>query len=168
MTNLEASRHQTAIDSWKPMGCVEFRAYVGLLILAGVYTSRSDSCESLWDAESGRSVFSATMQLKTFRAYSSVLQFDDRETRDAKRHDDHGRYDKLAPVRAVWDEWCGRLPLMYQPGPKVTVDERLVPFKGLCDDDDDDGTYRMDWFSSMYFGGAFIWFFSLRACETEF
>ncbi|KAL4000599.1 NLR family CARD domain-containing protein 3 [Sarotherodon galilaeus] len=106
MTNLEASRRRTAIDSWKPMGRAEFRAYVGLLILAGVYRSRGETCESLWDAESGRSVFRATMPLKTFRAYSSALRFDDRETREARRRNDRGQYDKLAPVRAVWDEWC--------------------------------------------------------------
>ncbi|CAI5677959.1 unnamed protein product [Oreochromis niloticus] len=83
MTNLEADRRRPAIDGWKPMGRVEFRAYVGLLVLAGVYGSRGEACESLWDAESGRSVFRAAMPLKTFRAYSSALRFDDREARAA-------------------------------------------------------------------------------------
>nr|XP_013771544.1 PREDICTED: piggyBac transposable element-derived protein 4-like [Pundamilia nyererei] len=36
------------------------------------------------------------------------------------------------PIRAVWDEWCARLPAMYRPGREVTVDERLVPFRGRC------------------------------------
>ncbi|KAL3972417.1 XC chemokine receptor 1 [Sarotherodon galilaeus] len=134
MTNLEADRRRPAIDGWKPMGRVEFRAYVGLLVLAGVYRSRGEACESLWDAESGRSVFRAAMPLKTFRAYSSALRFDDRETRRAGRGEGGGGggYDKLAPIRAVWDEWCARLPAMYNPGPEVTVDERLVPFRGRC------------------------------------
>ncbi|XP_019210866.1 piggyBac transposable element-derived protein 4-like [Oreochromis niloticus] len=134
MTNLEADRRRPAIDGWKPMGRVEFRAYVGLLVLAGVYRSRGEACESLWDAESGRSVFRAAMPLKTFRAYSSALRFDDRETRRAGRGEGGGGhgYDKLAPIRAVWDEWCARLPAMYRPGPEVTVDERLVPFRGRC------------------------------------
>ncbi|KAL4006910.1 alpha-kinase [Sarotherodon galilaeus] len=111
MTNLEADRRRPAIDGWKPMGRVEFRAYVGLLVLAGVYRSRGEACESLWDAESGR------------------------ETRRAGRGEGDGGgggYDKLAPIRAVWDEWCARLPAMYNPGPEVTVDERLVPFRGRC------------------------------------
>ncbi|XP_031582777.2 piggyBac transposable element-derived protein 4-like [Oreochromis aureus] len=132
MTNLEASRRRLAIDGWKTMDRAEFRAYLGLLILAGVYRSRGEACESLWDSESGRSVFRAVMPLKTFRAYSSALRFDDRETREPRRVDDRGRYDKLAPIRAVWDEWCARLPVMYRPGPEVTVDERLVPFRGRC------------------------------------
>ncbi|XP_039907147.1 piggyBac transposable element-derived protein 4-like [Simochromis diagramma] len=121
MTNLEAGRRRPAIDGWKPMGRVE---------------SRGEACESQWHAESGRSVFRATMPLKTFRAYSSALRFDDRETRRAGRGEGEGgegdSYDKLAPIRAVWDEWCARLPAMYRPGPEVTVDERLVPFRGRC------------------------------------
>ncbi|CAI5643281.1 unnamed protein product [Oreochromis niloticus] len=47
MTNLEADRRRPAIDGWKPMGRVEFRAYVGLLVLAGVYRSQGEACESL-------------------------------------------------------------------------------------------------------------------------
>ncbi|KAL6465955.1 hypothetical protein MHYP_G00260880 [Metynnis hypsauchen] len=34
--------------------------------------------------------------------------------------------------RKIWDMWVERLPLMYNPGPEVTVDERLVPFRGHC------------------------------------
>ncbi|KAJ0028953.1 hypothetical protein NQD34_003950 [Periophthalmus magnuspinnatus] len=118
---------------WKPVDRTQLRAYVGLLILAGVYRSRGEACESLWDPESGRAVFRATMPLKTFRSYSSVLRFDDRETREARRaaSSSSSSYgDKLAPVRKLWDAWCQRLPLLYDPGPEVTVDERLVPFKG--------------------------------------
>ncbi|KAL6487781.1 hypothetical protein MHYP_G00044070 [Metynnis hypsauchen] len=42
------------------------------------------------------------------------------------------RNDKLAAIRKIWDMWVERLPLMYNPGPEVTVDKRLVPFRGLC------------------------------------
>ncbi|XP_030582068.1 piggyBac transposable element-derived protein 4-like [Archocentrus centrarchus] len=112
------------------MGRAEFRAYVGLLILAGVYRSRGEACESLWHAETGRSIFRATMPLKPFRAYSAALRFDDRDTREARRL--AAGHDTLAPIREVWDAWCERLPLLYEPGPEVTVDERLVPFKVAC------------------------------------
>lgn len=36
--------------------------------------------------------------------------------------------DKLAAIRDVWDKWVDMLPLLYNPGPHVTVDERFVPF----------------------------------------
>ncbi|KAK5887853.1 hypothetical protein CesoFtcFv8_016414 [Champsocephalus esox] len=28
--------------------------------------------------------------------------------------------------------WTERLPYLYEPGPEVTVDEQLVPFRGRC------------------------------------
>ncbi|XP_062414083.1 piggyBac transposable element-derived protein 4-like isoform X2 [Pungitius pungitius] len=125
MTNLEGRRRYG--DDWKGMDRVDLRAYVGLLILAGVYRSRGEAAASLWDAESGRAIFRATMPLKDFHAYSTLLRFDNRETRRERRAS-----DKLAAVRDVWDAWVLRLPLLYNPGPEVTVDEQLVPFRGRC------------------------------------
>ncbi|XP_038553198.1 piggyBac transposable element-derived protein 4-like [Micropterus salmoides] len=130
MTNLHAERTSYGLRNpwWKAgMGEAELRAYAGLLILAGVYRSRGEAAASLWDAESGRSIFRATMPLKAFYAYSTLLRFDDRETRAQRRSS-----DKLAAVRELWDRWADRLPYMYNPGPDVTVDEQLVPFRGRC------------------------------------
>ncbi|XP_038551150.1 piggyBac transposable element-derived protein 4-like [Micropterus salmoides] len=126
MTNLEAERtgYEQRNAWWKAgMGETELRAYVGLLILAGVYRSRGEAAASLWDAESGCSIFRATMPLKVFYAYSKLLRFDDRETRAQRRAS-----DKL--VRELWDRWAERLPYLYNPGPDVTVDEQLVPLRG--------------------------------------
>lgn len=50
---------------------------------------------------------------------SRVLRSDNRDTR--------ARSDKLAPIRDVWERWVPLLLLMFNPGPEVTVDERLVP-----------------------------------------
>lgn len=55
--------------------------------------------------------------------------FDKRETGFARRMK---TYDKLAPIKDVLDKWLEKLPFMYIPGPEVTVDERLVPFRGCC------------------------------------
>ena len=68
--------------------------------------------------------FRATMSLQTFKMISRVLRFDNRDTR--------ARSDKPAPIRDVWDRWVQILPLMFNPGPEVTEDERLVPFWGKC------------------------------------
>ncbi|XP_071029739.1 piggyBac transposable element-derived protein 4-like [Oncorhynchus clarkii lewisi] len=125
MTNLHgASKYG---DGWRPMDATDLRAYVGLLILAGVYRSRGEAAASLWDAESGRTVFRATMPLKVFHRYSRLLRFDDRQSRPARL-----ATDKLAAIREVWDLWEARLPALYNPGPEVTVDEQLVPFRGYC------------------------------------
>ncbi|XP_067108275.1 LOW QUALITY PROTEIN: piggyBac transposable element-derived protein 4-like [Osmerus mordax] len=112
-------------EEWKAMDATDLRAYIGLLILAGVYKSRGEAAASLWDAQSSRAIFRATMQLKLFYTYS--IRFDDRGTRAARR-----ATDKLAAIREVWDMWVERLPRLYDPGPEVTVDEQLLAFRGRC------------------------------------
>ena len=42
------------------------------------------------------------------------------------------RTDKLALIRDIWERWVQLLPLMFNPGPEVTVDELLVPFPRKC------------------------------------
>ncbi|XP_032367173.1 piggyBac transposable element-derived protein 4-like [Etheostoma spectabile] len=126
-TDLEGRRRYGKAGEWKAMHATDLRAYLGLLILAGVYRSRNEALESLWHEESGRAIFRATMPIKRFHLYSRLLRFDDRELR-AKRL----ASDKLAAVRDVWDAWTRRLPRLYDPGPDVTVDEQLVPFRGRC------------------------------------
>ena len=79
----------------------------------------------MWDAESGRAIFCATMPLKVFHTYLRMLRFDDRESRP-KRH----ATDKLAAIREVWDKCAEWLPYLYNPGPDITVDEELVSFRG--------------------------------------
>lgn len=125
MTNLEGRRVYG--DSWKELDGTHLQAYIGLLILAGVYKSKGEATASLWNADTGRAIFPATMSLKTFQVISRVIRFDDRETRQGRRE-----RDKLAAIRNVWDKWVQQLPLLYNPGPHVTVDECLVAFRGRC------------------------------------
>ncbi|XP_029917511.1 piggyBac transposable element-derived protein 4-like [Myripristis murdjan] len=127
-TNREGSRsHGSEGAGWTDMDVVELRAYVGLLLLTGVFRSWGEAAVSLWDAECGRPVFPATMPLERFYTCSKALRFDDRATRPARHAS-----DELAAVRELWDEWSSRLPLLYDPGREVTVDEQLVPFRGRC------------------------------------
>lgn len=123
MTNLEGVRKNG--DGWQAMDGTDLHAYIGLLILAGVYRSRGEAAASRWDAESRRAIFRATMPLKLFHNYSRLLRFDDRESRPARR-----ATDKLVARREVWDRWVERLTVLYNPGPDVTVDEQRVPFRG--------------------------------------
>ncbi|KAL1279369.1 hypothetical protein QQF64_026042 [Cirrhinus molitorella] len=125
MTNLEGSR--VFGEQWKSLNVTDLHAYIGLLILAGVYKSNGEATGSLWHKECGRPIFRATMSLERFHIISRDLRFDNRETRASRRE-----RDKLAAVRDVWDKWIEILPLMYNPGPQITVDERLVPFRGRC------------------------------------
>ncbi|KAK1877186.1 PiggyBac transposable element-derived protein 4 [Dissostichus eleginoides] len=94
MTNLHGRR---SIAEWRDMDTEELQAYVGLLILAGVYRSKNESTLSLWSEKSGWSIFRATMSHKRFHQISRTLRFDDKLSRPRRRD------DKLAAFRKVWD-----------------------------------------------------------------
>ncbi|XP_034743420.1 piggyBac transposable element-derived protein 4-like [Etheostoma cragini] len=126
-TNLEGRRRYGKSGEWKAMDAMDLRAYLWLLILTGVYRSCNEALESLWHEESGRAIFRATMPVKRFHLYSRLLRFDNRESRAERLAS-----DKLAAIQDVWDAWTRRLPRLYDPGPDVTVDEQLVPFRGRC------------------------------------
>ncbi|XP_041666997.1 piggyBac transposable element-derived protein 4-like [Cheilinus undulatus] len=124
-TNVQGGRK--AGDGWKEVDRVEMRAYLGLLLLAGVHRSRGEATCSLWGEDTGRPIFRATMSLKRFITLSRMIRFDDRLTRQAQK-----KPDKLAPIRDVWDQWVVRLPLAFNPGENICIDEQLVGFRGRC------------------------------------
>lgn len=106
MTNLQGRR---TIAYWRDVDTDELRAYVGLLILAGVYRSKNESMLSLWSEKSGRMVFRATMSQKRFHQISRALRFDDKLSRPRRRG------NKFAPFRKIWDMWTHRLKMMFCP-----------------------------------------------------
>lgn len=64
MTNKEG-RHVYGIK-WRKMDWIDLQAYVGMQIFAGVYHSSKEATANLWHAESGRTIFRASMTLKMF------------------------------------------------------------------------------------------------------
>ncbi|XP_049913866.1 piggyBac transposable element-derived protein 4-like [Epinephelus moara] len=123
MTNLQGRRSTAA---WRDVDKDELQAYVGLLVLAGVYRSKNESTLSLWGEKSGRGIFRATMSHKRFHLISRTLVFDDKQSRPRRRD------DRMAPFRKVWDMWTRRLPMLFNPDRDICVDEQLVPFRGRC------------------------------------
>lgn len=71
------------------------RAYIGLLLLAGVsvYRSKGECATELWDDKRGRPIFRATMSLEQFRLRNSCIRFDDKSDRLDRR-----QRDKLAAI----------------------------------------------------------------------
>lgn len=63
MTNLEGKKVQG--DMWKDIDEEYLDAYIGVLLLAGVYRSCNEATDSLWDASTGRNIFRATMSLQS-------------------------------------------------------------------------------------------------------
>ncbi|KAM4036366.1 LOW QUALITY PROTEIN: piggyBac transposable element-derived protein 4-like [Anomaloglossus baeobatrachus] len=125
MSNIEGQ--QVYGEKWKTLDLTALNAFIGLLLLAGVYRSYCQSTSTLWDSETGRHIFRATMSVKRFHQISRVLRFDNKSNRIERR-----ATDKLAPIRDLWNKWVENLPIFYNPGDNVTVDEQLVSFRGRC------------------------------------
>lgn len=114
-------------EKWVDVDEVEMRAYIGILILAGVHRSRHEVTRGMWDEKTGRAIFRATMPLSRYSQINANIRFHDKLARP-------GRYrgDSLAGFHTLWEMWVARLPLMFNPGVDVCVGEQLVAFKGRC------------------------------------
>lgn len=124
-TNRQGRR--TIVAVFKPLTFVEMKAFLGLLILRGVYRAAGECAEELWSADHGRQIFSKTMTFSRFKLIRNILRFDNVETRQ-------GRLvrDKLAAVRLLIDGFVDHSRRSYVPGPSITIDEQLYPWRGRC------------------------------------
>ena len=134
-TNREATRvyaewnaaNPNNVKQWTPLSIPELKAFIGLLLVAGLHRAHMEPIRELWSPESGRPIFAATMPLNRFKSLLRFLRFDNKNTRAVRR-----ATDKLAAFRDIWELFQDRLKLCYIPGPDMTVDEQLVPFRGRC------------------------------------
>ena len=75
---------------------VEIRAFIGLLLLLGVWKSNHENLMEIWANDTGRAIFRATMTLHRFQELLSYTRFDDQNSREIRLE-----ADKLAPIRDV-------------------------------------------------------------------
>lgn len=124
-TNRQGRR--TFGNGFKALDYAEMKAFIGLLILRGVYRAAGESTDELWSAKHGRSIFSKTLSLARFKQIRGVLRFDNVETRQGRL-----ARDKLAAVRLLIDGFAEHSRNSYVPGASITIDEQLYPWRGRC------------------------------------
>lgn len=122
-TNLHAI--QTHGEKWKVTDAVEIRAFIGLLLNAGINKQGIISYNEFWNPLFGSAIFRACMSRDRFAAILRHIRFDDPSTRSARR-----ARDKFAAIREIWDHMNKNLLKHYIPGENLTIDEQLVPFRG--------------------------------------
>ncbi|XP_035222538.1 uncharacterized protein LOC118195345 [Stegodyphus dumicola] len=107
---------------------IEIKAFIGLLLLAGVLRSNRQIFEELWSTD-GMSIemFRTVMSLKRFKFLPRCCRFDDKETRNERR-----KTDKLAPIRELFEKIVEKCKRNYYVGQNVTIDEKLESFRGRC------------------------------------
>lgn len=108
---------------------IELKAFLGLLILAGVFKSNHEDTRSLFAADgTGRNIFRGVMSEQRFLFLLSVLRFDDQTTR--RNRIDNG--DKLAAISKIYEIFNANCTNNYSCSEYAVVDEMLVGFRGRC------------------------------------
>ena len=73
MTNIEGRRVYG--DNWENLDAITLEAYIGILMLAGVYRSHRESTKSLWNPETGRPIFFCYNVTENFLLHLSCVTF---------------------------------------------------------------------------------------------
>ena len=121
------TNHEGAIvygSSWKSVDDEEFKVFLGVVILTGVYKSNNESVAQVRSTLDGRPIFMRTTSRGRYQQILRVLRLDNAQSR---RH--HRSPDKLQPIREVFETWDSYFRDSYTCGPSMTVDEQLVCFR---------------------------------------
>src|SRR5678815_3512518 len=84
---------------------IELRAFLGILIIMGIYRDTKEDLGKLWDVASGRGIYRAAMSKRRFRALLTLIRFDDRKARKEREQAGVVNPDKLEPLREVFDKF---------------------------------------------------------------
>lgn len=91
-----APKYQSNPTFIKP---TEIKCLIVLFYLAGVYKAGRINVDAFWQRDgTGLDIFWITMSLQRFRFLVQPIRFDDKETRN-----DRIKFDKLAPIRFIFD-----------------------------------------------------------------
>ncbi|VVC36838.1 PiggyBac transposable element-derived protein [Cinara cedri] len=97
---------------------------------SGVYKSGRTNVDEFWQRQrdsTGLDIFWITMSLQRFRFLVQSIRFDDKGTRN-----DRIKFDKLAPIRFIFDSFILNCKTHYLLGEYVSLDEKLIAFRGRC------------------------------------
>ncbi|CAF1503089.1 unnamed protein product [Rotaria sordida] len=127
-SNMESTRNIASNEKSEDITMMELKAFIGLLLLAGLLEKSKKNIKSLWKRSPLESpIFKATMGRSRFEKIISCLRFDDKTTREERK-----KTDKFAAIREIWSDFEDNIKTCYVPGPYVTIDEQLLPFRGKC------------------------------------
>lgn len=125
------NQHAADDPEWEQLTNVEFHGFLSELVVIGLHKSRKRSIKSLWTSEYFHRVpfYSTVMPRDRFCAIQKHLRFDDPKARASKIE---STGDKLTPIRDLFEELRVNCMRSYAPSKTVTIDERLIPFRGKC------------------------------------
>ena len=124
-TNKEGQRVRG--EQWRHTDATEIEGFIGCLLHMGVLRDNGTPTTILWSKTEGNPLVMACFSRDRFIKLSNHVRFDGKETRSQRREK-----DAFAPLRDLWEDFEGNLSREYVPGPTLTVDEQLMPWRGRC------------------------------------
>lgn len=126
-SNFEYTQNITSTEK-SEITMIELKAFIGLLLLAGLLGKSKTDLKCLWRRSPLESpIFKTTMSRSRFQKIIACLRFDDKKTRDERK-----KIDKFAAMHEIWSFFRDNLQKCYIPGSNVTIDEQLLGFRGKC------------------------------------
>ena len=130
-TNLYAAQCLTAANSnttWET-DLEEIKAFLGFMVVMGV--NRLPEIRDYWstDGKLNNAFISTRITRKRFEEISRYLHFIDNTTLPLRDEPGFHRLQKVEPIIAAMKE---RFLTSYNPHPQNSIDEAIIPFKGLC------------------------------------
>jgi hypothetical protein len=117
-SNLELTQKNASNGRTEEITIMELKAFIGLLLLAGLLGKSKTDLKCLWRRSPLESpIFKATMSRSRFQNIISCLRFDDKRTREERN-----QTDKFAAFREIWSYFQDCLQTYYTPGSNVTID----------------------------------------------
>ncbi|XP_050315802.1 uncharacterized protein LOC126750275 [Anthonomus grandis grandis] len=108
---------------------IELKALIGLLyiICSMPKNSRVNASDLFRTNGTSMEIFRLTMSRERFRFLLQYIRFDNKNTRIERQ-----KYDKLAPIREIFDSFNSNLSKCFCVSELTTMDEMLVAFRGRC------------------------------------
>lgn len=125
------NKHAAEEENWKTLDEAELWGYFAILIVMGSLKLKKCSTTSLWTSQYffRMPFFSTVMSRNRFVEITKHLRFDDTTNRDS-RIESTG--DKCSAIREIFEVIRQNCMKAYSPSSTITIDERLIPFRGNC------------------------------------
>ena len=107
----------------------EIRAYIGFHILMGI--NRLPEIRDYWakDEKLHYTPIASRISRSRFESISRYLHFADNTQLPSREEQGYNRVQKVQPIITAMKQRCTSL---YRPNPQNSIDEAMIPFKGMC------------------------------------
>lgn len=123
--------------SFRPVSRCTIKAWLAIIINAGRMHANKVNIEELWSTDSVNGIvfYKAVMSKNRYKEITRHIRFDDTVNRRALHRELNGpsaSSDRLLKVRWFLDKFRENFSSKYNPSKNLTVDERIVSYRGRC------------------------------------